>query len=61
MLTFLPPEEVLSGFADSPFSLLEDLGLFFSFSAGSAESEEGLALLLFLEESGREDNANVHI
>lgn len=52
-LTFLPPEDVRSGFTDSAFSLLEDLDLLlFSFSAKSGESQEGLVLLLFLEESG---------
>lgn len=55
--TFLPPEEFLSGLADSPFSLLEDFDLLvFSLSAETGESEEGLALLLcLLEESGREE------
>lgn len=54
-LTFLPPEDVRSGFTDSAFSLLEDLDLLlFSFSADSGESQEGLVLLLFLEESERE-------
>lgn len=53
-LTFLPPEDVRSGFTDSAFSLLEDLDLLlFSFSAKSGESQEGLVLLLFLEESGK--------
>lgn len=48
--TFLPPEDVRSGFTDSAFSLLEDLDLLlFSFSAESGESLEGL----FLEESGK--------
>lgn len=51
-MTFLPPEDVRSGFTDSAFSLLEDLDLlFFSFSAESGESQEGLMLLLFLKES----------
>lgn len=50
--TFLPPEDVRSGFTDSAFSLLDDLDLLpFSFSAESGESEEGLAL--FLKESGK--------
>ena len=54
-LTFLPPEEVLSGFTESPFSLLEDLErLVFSFSAERGASEDGLVLLLFLQESGGE-------
>lgn len=48
----MPPEDVRSGFTDSAFSLLEDLDLLlFSFSAESGESQEGLVLLLFLEES----------
>lgn len=52
-VTFLPPEEVRSGFSASAFSLLDDLErLPFSFSAESGESEEGLAL--FLKESGEE-------
>lgn len=51
-MTFLPPEDVRSGFTDSAFSLLEDLDLLlFSFSAESGESQEGLVLLLFLKES----------
>lgn len=50
-MTFLPPEEVRSGFSASAFSLLDDLErLPFSLSAESGESEEGLAL--FLKESG---------
>lgn len=50
--TFLPPEDVRSGFTNSAFSLLDDLDLLpFSFSAESGESEEGLAL--FLKESGK--------
>lgn len=54
-LTFLPPEEVRSGFTESAFSLLDDLDLLlFSFSADSGESEVGLELLLFLEASGNE-------
>lgn len=49
----MPPEDVRSGFTDSAFSLLEDLDLLlFSFSAESGESQEGLVLLLFLNESG---------
>lgn len=52
-VTFLPPEEVRSGFSASAFSLLDDLErLPFSLSAESGESEEGLAL--FLKESGEE-------
>ena len=55
VLTFLPPEEVLSGFTESLFSLLEDLErLVFSFSAERGASEDGLVLLLFLQESGEE-------
>lgn len=51
-MTFLPPEEVRSGFTDSAFSLLDDLDLLpFSFSAESGESEKGLAL--FWKESGK--------
>lgn len=51
-LTFLPPEDVRSGFTESAFSLLDDLDLLlFSFSADSGESQEGLVLLLFLEAS----------
>lgn len=51
-VTFLPPEDVRSGFTDSAFSLLDDLDLFpFSFSAESGESAEGL--VLFLKESGK--------
>ena len=50
----MPPEDVRSGFTDSAFSLLDDLDLLlFSFSAESGESQEGLVLLLFLEESGK--------
>lgn len=53
-VTFLPPEDVRSGFTDSAFSLLDDLDLLlFSFSAESGESQVGLVLLLFLEESGK--------
>lgn len=52
-LTFLPPEDVRSGFMDSAFSLLDDLDrLLFSFSTDSGESQVGLVLLPFLEESG---------
>lgn len=51
-VTFLPPEDVRSGFTDSAFSLLDDLDLLpFSFSADSGDSEGGLAL--FLKESGK--------
>lgn len=55
-LTFLPPEDVLSGFTESLFSLLEDLErLVFSFSADSGPSGEGLELLLFFSESAGEE------
>lgn len=61
-LTFLPPEEVRSGFTDSAFSLLEDLGLLiFSFSAESGESQEGLVLLLFLEESEKRKPSSLSV
>lgn len=61
-LTFFPPEDVRSGFTDSPFSLLEDLDrLLFSFSADSGESLDGLTLLLFLEESARGGEADHHL
>lgn len=52
-LTFFPPEDVLSGFTETLFSLLDDLErLVFSFSAEVGGSEDGLVLLLFLQESG---------
>ena len=51
----MPPEEVLSGFTESLFSLEEDLErLVFSFSTDRGASEDGLVLLLFLQESGGE-------
>lgn len=51
-LTFLPPEDARSAFTDSAFSLLEDLDLLlFSFSGDTGESQEGLVLWLFLDES----------